>query len=90
MEKINEHKYKIIIVLLIFIFINNCSNNSKINKLSVKLDSLNAKIISTKEIEKIIIKEGLKTEKRMIQSTDRKLLDVNRQKEIDDELKKIN
>jgi len=33
--------------------------------------------------------EGLKSEKRMIQSTDRKLLDVNRQSQIDAELKKL-
>jgi hypothetical protein len=31
--------------------------------------------------------EGLKSEKRMIQSTDRKILDVNRMSEIDKELK---
>ena len=34
--------------------------------------------------------EGLKTEKRMIQSTDRKILDVNRQSEIDKELETLN
>jgi hypothetical protein len=33
--------------------------------------------------------EGLKSEKRMIQSTDRKILDVNRQTEIDNEIIKL-
>jgi hypothetical protein len=33
--------------------------------------------------------EGLKTEKRMIQSTDRRILDVNRQTEIDNEIIKL-
>ena len=33
--------------------------------------------------------EGLKTEKRMIQSTDRKIFDVNRQSEIDKEIKRL-
>jgi hypothetical protein len=33
--------------------------------------------------------EGLKTEKRMIQSTDRKILDVNRQSEIDKEIQEL-
>ena len=33
--------------------------------------------------------EGLKSEKRMIQSTDRKILDVNRQTEIDNEITKL-
>jgi hypothetical protein len=33
--------------------------------------------------------EGLKAEKRMIQATDRKILDVNRQTQIDEEIKKL-
>ena len=33
--------------------------------------------------------EGLKAEKRMIQSTDRKILDVNREAEIDKELQQL-
>ena len=33
--------------------------------------------------------EGLKVEKRMIQSTDRKILDVNRQSEIDKEIENL-
>jgi hypothetical protein len=33
--------------------------------------------------------EGLKAEKRMIQSTDRKIMDVNRQSQIDLEIKKL-
>jgi hypothetical protein len=48
-----------------------------------KVDTLEVKI--TKEI-KI---EGLKSEKRMIQATDRKIMDVNRQTEIDKEISKI-
>jgi ATP-dependent Clp protease ATP-binding subunit ClpA len=44
----------------------------------------------TKEVMmKELKKEGLKSEKRMIQSTDRKILDVNRQTQIDEELKKL-
>jgi hypothetical protein len=34
--------------------------------------------------------EGLKSEKRMIQATDRKMLDVQRQSEIDKEIEKLN
>ena len=33
--------------------------------------------------------EGLKAEKRMIQSTDRKMFDVSRQTEIDKEIEKL-
>jgi hypothetical protein len=33
--------------------------------------------------------EGLKSEKRMIQATDRKILDVTRQTQIDNEITKL-
>ena len=53
----------------------------KIKKQLTTLDSLATK----KDLEI----EGLKAEKRMIQATDRKMLDVQRQSEIDVELKKL-
>jgi Asp/Glu/hydantoin racemase len=57
--------------------------------MSQKLDSLNNKTVTLKQLNKIVVLEGLKNEKRMIQSTDRKLLDLNREKEIDKEIKNI-
>ena len=53
----------------------------KVKKQLTTLDSLATK----KDLEI----EGLKAEKRMIQATDRKMLDVQRQSEIDVELKKL-
>jgi hypothetical protein len=50
-----------------------------------RLDSLPTSM----EFNKALIIEGLKSEKRMIQATDRKMLDVNRQTAIDEELKKL-
>jgi hypothetical protein len=41
---------------------------------------------SPEELNIIVQLEGLKVEKRMIQSTDRKILDVQRQSEIDKEI----
>jgi hypothetical protein len=76
--------------LLLVIFFNTCGNpnktvNKRLDALSNKVDSLE-NIIVTKEDLQI---EGLKAEKRMIQSTDRKILDVNRQSQIDVEIKKL-
>jgi len=51
------------------------------SRISVKMDSLVSK--------KDLLIEGLKTEKRMIQSTDRKMIDVNRQATIDQEIQKL-
>ena len=78
----------IIIALLLLTFLSTCSNSSNVKslkkevvRLEHKNDSLNTTLINQMQIE------GLKSEKRMIQSTDRKILDVNRMSEIDKELK---
>ena len=84
-------------MILLIIFLKTCSTNGKIEKVEKNLieqslvsDSLlNSKIITKDEIKKIITIEGLKSEKRMIQSTDRKILDVNRQSEIDKEIENL-
>ncbi len=87
---IDANYRKIFFFLLIVILFNTCGNptkslNKKINILSQRIDSLES-IIVTHEDLKI---EGLKAEKRMIQSTDRKILDVNRQSEIDKEISEL-
>lgn len=78
----------IMVVLLLLTFLSTCSNSSNVKSLKKEIvrlerknDSLNTVMINQMQIE------GLKSEKRMIQSTDRKILDVNRMSEIDKELK---
>ena len=77
-------------ILLLMIFFNTCGNpvkvtNKKIDALSAKVDSLESVVATRKDLQL----EGLKTEKRMIQSTDRKMLDVQRQTAIDEEIKML-
>jgi hypothetical protein len=84
---IDKHFRKIALFLLIAILFNTCGNpikplNKRIDSLTEKIDSL-SNITVTRDQLKI---EGLKSEKRMIQSTDRNILDVNRQSNIDREL----
>ena len=87
MKFLNRYFNLIVLSLLIILFFRTCDNDSK--KLNKKVDSLSNKI-DTLQVYSVTKKdlqiEGLKTEKRMIQSTDRKILDVNRQTEIDKEL----
>jgi hypothetical protein len=88
---------KIMLPLSIVVFLKTCSTSSKIEKLkntikeqSLKTDSIiKSETISKEDIEKMLKIEGLKVEKRMIQSTDRKILDVNRQSEIDKEIQEL-
>jgi hypothetical protein len=77
-------------VLLLILLLRTCNNDSRIltkriDTLNAKIDSLSAKAVSKEELTI----EGLKSEKRMIQSTDRKMLDVNRQSEIDKEIEAL-
>jgi len=95
MNKINEfiakHYQKLMLGLLVVTFFNTCGNPNK--QLTKKVETLSNKIDSLEMIsvtKKDLTIEGLKVEKRMIQSTDRKILDVNRQSEIDKELETLN
>jgi thioredoxin-related protein len=74
---------RIMFLLVIIIFFKTCTTNTKVQNVNDSVDSLSVKL--RKEI-KI---EGLKSEKRAIQASDRKILDVNRQTEIDQEISKL-
>ena len=93
MKKVTDfiEKYGLII-LLVLIVTSTCSNGmskrKSEKKISDQFDSLKTEIKTLKdELKKEIKVEGLKAEKRMIQSTDRKIMDLQRQIEIDKELK---
>jgi hypothetical protein len=92
MNFVNKHFNKIVLGLLLVIFVQQCGNSSRISKIEKQEKITNTQLDSmctSKELNKYLEIEGLKAEKRMIQSTDRKILDVNRQTEIDNEIKKL-
>jgi len=81
-----------LIILVVLIVTSTCSSGMSKRrsekKISDQFDSLKTEIKTLKgELKKEIKIEGLKTELRMIQSTDRKIMDLQRQVEIDKELK---
>ena len=77
-------------LLILIVFLKTCSTNGRIDKIQDNLEVTNSKVDTLAiELRKEMKIEGLKSEKRMIQSTDRKIFDVNRQAEIDKEIKKI-
>jgi hypothetical protein len=92
MQKIMDfiEKYGLMILVLLVV-LNTCSSGMSKKRsekrVSNQFDSLKTEIkVLKQELQKEIKVEGLKVEKRMIQSTDRKILDVNRQSEIDKEI----
>ena len=95
-EFIDKWAIRIMFPLVIIVFFKTCNTNNKVERtredLTSKVDSINNVIkqsASKSEIQKMVKIEGLKAEKRMIQSTDRKILDVNRQSEIDKEIETL-
>ena len=88
---------RIMLPLSLIVFLKTCSTNSKIEKLEKKVTEQTNKIdsivknnsVSKDLLDRMLKVEGLKSEKRMIQSTDRKILDVNRQSEIDKEIQNL-
>lgn len=74
---------RIMTILVLIIFMKTCSTNSRVDKVKTQVQSNNEKIDSLAiELRKEIRIEGLETERRMIQSTDRDIMDVNRQGKI--------
>lgn len=91
LDNLNKYFSPIVLILLVIIFLRTCGDNGsktinkRIDTLSGKVDTLQKSTVTKKDL----IIEGLKNEKRMIQSTDRKMMDVNRQSEIDQEIELI-
>ena len=82
----------IVLGLLFTIFFRTCTLNSNDKKVNKRIDALTEEVSALKDTvatRNDLVIEGLKSEKRMIQSTDRKMLDVSRQTAIDEEIKKL-
>lgn len=92
MEKLNQflakHGIKVIVALLLLSYMKSCSIDSELTKVKKEFQAQKAVIDSLPNAKDLKI-EGLKAEKRMIQATDRKMLDVQRQTTIDEELKRL-
>jgi hypothetical protein len=80
---IQENFTVIVLAITVLTFFKGCGDTREISKVRKEMSDLEKRLEVKMKIE------GLKSEKRMIQSTDRKLLDVNRQSEIDKEIEKI-
>ncbi len=87
MKKFIEEKFTIIVLVLALLsFFKSCGDSREISKIKKEIKQLNDSTYNKKDLDVRLQIEGLKSEKRMIQSTDRKILDVNRQTQIDQEI----
>lgn len=87
MKKFIEEKFTIIVlVIMLLSFFKSCGDSRELSKIKKELIQIKDSTYNKKELDIRLQIEGLKSEKRMIQSTDRKILDVNRQTQIDQEI----
>jgi hypothetical protein len=76
----------IIIFLLVLVLLRQCGTSSDLSSIKKELKSQKSLLDSLPNRNDVKI-EGLNSEKRMIQATDRKMLDVQRQTEIERDIK---
>lgn len=92
MNKINQffkdHGSKVITVLLILLYLKSCGVDREVSRLK-KEAKANTELINSLPTANDLKIEGLNAEKRMIQATDRKIFDVQRQNEIEKEIKRL-
>jgi hypothetical protein len=68
-------------------FFKSCGDGRELSKMRKEIESIKDSTYTKVELNKELKIMGLETEKRMIQATDRKLLDVQRQTQIEEEIK---
>ena len=90
MKQFIEKNFTIIVfVIALLTFFKGCSDSREITKIKNEIKQIKDSTYTKTDLTIILQIEGLKSEKRMIQATDRKILDVQRQTEIDNEITKL-
>ena len=78
----------IVLVISLLTFFKGCGSR-ELSKLRKEVETIKDSTYTKKELNIELKIMGLEAEKRMIQATDRKLLDVQRQTQIEEEIKKL-
>lgn len=90
MKKFIENNFVVIVfVIIILTFFKGCNDSRQISEMKNEIEDLKSNTYTKKELSVELQIIGLESEKRMIQATDRKLLDIRRQTEIEEEIKKL-
>ena len=91
MKKFIQNNFTVIVLVITLLsFFKSCGDSRDISKIKKEIQSIKDSTYTKDELSRELKISGLEAEKRMIQATDRKLLDVRRQTEIEEEIKKLN
>ena len=91
MKKFIENNFVVIVLIIaVLTFFKGCGDSRDLTTIKKEIKAIKDSTYTKQELDAQLRISGLEAEKRMIQATDRKLLDVRRQTEIEDEIKKLN
>jgi hypothetical protein len=79
----------IVLVISLLTLFKSCGDSRELSKMRKEIETIKDSTYTKTELDVELKIMGLESEKRMIQATDRKLLDVQRQTQIEDEIKKL-
>lgn len=90
MKKFIQENFTIIVLVVsLLTFFKGCSDSRELSKIKNEIKYIKDSTYTKQELNRELKIMGLEAEKRMIQATDRKILDVQRQTQIEEEIKKL-
>lgn len=90
MLKIIEKNFVLIVLVIsLLTLMKSCGDSRELSKIKKEIKGIKDSTYTKQELSVQLQISGLEAEKRMIQATDRKMLDVQRQTEIDNELTRL-
>ena len=90
MKKFIENNFVVIVLVIALLgLFKSCGDGRELSKIRKEVTEIKDSTYTKTELDVELRISGLEAEKRMIQATDRKLLDVRRQTEIEEEIKRL-
>jgi hypothetical protein len=90
MKKFIQNNFTVIVlVIAILSLFKSCGDSRELSNIKKEIKSIKDSTYTKTELGIQLKISGLDAEKRMIQATDRKMLDVQRQSQIDEEIKQL-
>ena len=90
MKKFIQNNFTVIVlVIAVLSLFKSCGDSRELSNIKKEIKSIKDSTYTKTELGIQLKISGLEAEKRMIQATDRKMLDVQRQSQIDEEIKQL-
>lgn len=90
MKKFIQENFTIIVlVIAVLTLFKSCGDSRELTNIKKEIKAIKDSTYNKRELNIELKVMGLEAEKRMIQATDRKIFDVQRQTQIDEEIKQL-